>query len=90
MTFKLKHKNKDFPYRSLSVVASNSAKADRNADNEEVNNKETGRINTTPATRPPLFSDSETHRKTTESLNTKKANSKEANKQERIEDEMGL
>ena len=86
----MKHKTEEFPYKTPSIVASKSAKDDYNADDEKTNEKETGSINTTPNTRPPLFSDAETHTKATKSLNTKKANSREANKQERIEDEMGL
>ena len=46
-----------------SIVASKSAKEDYDADNEETNNEETVRINKTPNTRPPMFSDADTHAK---------------------------
>jgi len=51
----------DYLHRTPSIVASESAKEDYDADNEEVNKKETERINTTPNTRPPMFSDLDTH-----------------------------
>ena len=76
MAYKMKHKTEEFPYKTPSIVASKSAKDDYNADNEKTNEKETGSINTTPNTRPPLFSDAETHTKATKSLNTKKASNK--------------
>jgi len=57
-------KSTDYLHKTPSVVASESAKNDYDADNEEVNKKETERINTTPNTRPPMFSDADAHRDT--------------------------
>ena len=54
----------DYLHRTPSIVASESAKEDYDADNEEVNKKETENINTTPNTRPPMFSDVDAHRET--------------------------
>ena len=47
---------------------SKSTKEDYDADNDE----ETKRINTTPNTRPPMFSDADAHRKAAKSLKKKK------------------
>jgi hypothetical protein len=57
-----KVKSTDYLEKTPSIVASNAVKEDYNKgdgsnDSEEDNNKETKRINTTPNTRPPLFSD---------------------------------
>jgi len=53
----------DYLRRKPSIVASESAKKDYDADDEDANNEETKRINTTPYTRPPMFSDADAHRK---------------------------
>ena len=88
-----------FPFKTdltkkLSIVASESAKEDADADNEEANKKETERINTTPNTRPPMFSDADAHRKVKKSLNIKKASNKKRSDAEKEleakEDAMGL
>jgi len=88
-----------FPFKTdltkkLSIVASKSAKEDADADNEEANKKETERINTTPNTTPPMFSDADAHRKVKKSLNIKKASNKKRSDAERAleakEDAMGL
>ena len=80
----------DYLHRTPSIVASKSAKEDYDSDNEKVNNKETARINTTPNTRPAMFSDADAHRDTQNKVDQNKKNSREANKQERIEDAKGL
>ena len=88
-----------FPFKTdltkkLSIVASKSAKEDADADNEEANKKETERINATPNTRPPMFSDADAHRKVKKSLNIKKASNKKRSDAEKEleakEDAMGL
>ena len=84
----------DYLHKTPSIVASKSAKEDYEGtdgsnDSEEDNNKETARINTTPNTTPPLFSDN-AHSKTKKKVGQNKKNSREANKQERIEDAKGL
>ena len=80
--------------KTPSIVASKRAKQDYEGtdgsnDSEEDNDKETARINTTPNTTPPLFSDN-AHSKTKKKVDQNKKNSREANKQERIEDAKGL
>jgi len=53
----------DYLRKKPSIVASESAKKDYDAYGEDVNNEETKRINITPNTRPPMFSDADAHRK---------------------------
>ena len=63
-----KVKSTDYLTKTPSIVASKSTKEDYDADNDE----ETKRINTTPNTRPPMFSDADAHRKAAKSLKKKK------------------
>tara|TARA_B110000858_G_scaffold16259_1_gene16402 strand:- start:131 stop:451 length:321 start_codon:yes stop_codon:yes gene_type:complete len=89
-----KVKSTDYLTKTPSIVASERAKQDYEGtdgsnESEEDNDKETVRINTTPNTTPPLFSD-DAHGKTKKKVDQNKKNSREANKQERIEDAKGL
>ena len=80
MTFKLKHKNKDFPYKTPNpTTKAVNRKFNTNNEMTDADMENKGDFNI-----------SNLHKDTKISLDKKKANSKKANKQERIEDEMGL
>jgi hypothetical protein len=66
-------KSTDYLTKTPSIVASKSAKEDYEGtdgsnDSEEDNDKETARTNTPPNTRPPMFSDADTHKKVKKKL----------------------
>ena len=83
MGYGMKYKQgKGFPFKTdltkkPSIVATDLRKKEYNQSEEEQekeSDEETERINTTPVTIPPMFSDADAHRKTTSNLDKRKKN----------------
>jgi len=69
-------KSTDYLTKTPSIVATDLKKKEYNQTDEEYekeSDKETERINTTPVTTPPLFSDADAHRKTKAKIKKKGA-----------------